>query len=947
MKYFVIIALLSMVCNSVFSQYQKVLLTYGSPEKPRWILNCSDETQQDCILFSYFRNEKIQGKAVVFFDGSYYRPNGDAVIYFSNGNIFQQYTHLTGTLLTYYPNGALQGKMITPINGDIERKYAYYTSGTVMEEENSKREPGRQNLAYSYSREQDKIYDNHGFSYNYLKTFHGNGNLQSMIFIDADAPHLKYIYQFYSPDGQLDTAAHYINLHGSNINIGKRYHYHSNGELSEKVLFDDYGKVEGEQLRWSATGQLVWKTQYMGGYRQGKFETWWDNGKPKELSYYAGTEKHGPVLRWHHDGRLLEQGSYYRGNIVGITTIWDTLGGILGERLGSIEVQNIHSFYQKEYSNDKTIWLTNVGNYKNGLRDGEWQFFYAKKGVVQDKVGGICAIINYKNGLLDGMATIYYPNGERCLQTNFRDGFLDGTYISKTEEGFIQREGLFKKHLKNGLWRNYHYKSHQIASIEFYENGVQKEVYNEWDEDGFLNKERIDNQLDKQVEYYTYSKDGMKTKHVIPYGRKNMDTYEYDASGYLKKKRLLKGDVYQNYVQTEYYPNGQLSTQLSIENNKQSDIYWAWHENGQLKRQLSFENGLRDGTEMEWDQNGQLTIVRHFRKGIEINIETEEDALIECACNREPTSVNNRYMPMFSNYIEYEKVKNRTIYYTISESFYRSLFAREVQRYDEVIDGTVTAVKDFYVDVHNGLKLNFTPCRRGVNSINLQIRGAYNTARNTATVTVSDFDLSIDFPKTLLRPYDVENNRLLVTKIEKYQVSSVRWTVSELQYTDDGKYPKIEMFEKSGTTPCFQIAEIGETGVLLDGANPQMDFSPMSAVKLPWKKSKVENNYLSFDENRHYLLPSNAYLNGFIGVYCAEGKLYIPYNDGRVTANAQHLFLSGMEIYGNLEIATDDNLPLEVLKTFPDYLKSKGFDILESEIEDDEILRIFWRYVRS
>jgi antitoxin component YwqK of YwqJK toxin-antitoxin module len=376
MKYIFTIILFTVIYTSIFAQYEKVLMTYGNPLEPRWILNCTDDTKSDCTLITYYRMRKPQGEAKVALMKSYYRPIGDAIIYNRDGSVFQKYIYETGTLFTYYPSGELKEKMITPIDGEIERKYKYYKTGQVQQEEEAKREPGRENLSYGHSNKKDKIYDNHGYSYNFLKTFHPNGNLQSFTFYDIDSPISKYESQFYFPDSQLDTASYIMMSRGNRINIGKRYYYHDNGQLREVATYDENGKAIGEQHQWAGNGQLVLKTQFLNGKRHGKLETWWDNGKRKEIGYYYSHYKAGPILRWHSDGRILEQSSYYAGKIVAIATVWDISGGVRSESFGSMEVQNMNYYYEKRYIDDKTVWLKNEGNFKDGMRDGEWTFFY-------------------------------------------------------------------------------------------------------------------------------------------------------------------------------------------------------------------------------------------------------------------------------------------------------------------------------------------------------------------------------------------------------------------------------------------------------------------------------------------------------------------------------------------------------------------------------------------
>lgn len=947
MKRLFAILLLTICYTSVNAQFEKVILKYGQ-DKTRWLIVCTSDTAETCELLTFFPNGKIRGRAEVIYHDTRnrFRPNGDAIIYFPNGSIYQNYDHETGTLLTYYPTGELEEKMMTPIDGEIERVYKYYKDGTIWEEEEARHEPGRQSLVYAHSHNQkDLIYDNRGFSYNYKKTFHSNGNLKTFHFIDTDSKVFKYVQQFYHPDGMLDTlASNGQKRYNKLIKNGKRYEYHSNGQLREISNFKD-DKLEGEQLRWLANGQLYWKANYVNGYRTGLFETWWENGRPKERSYQQGNNKHGPVLRWHRDGRIVEQGTYYGGKAIGVATVWDTLGGIWAQNFGSIEERYDNYYYNKRYLNDRTVWIKGEGNFVNGMRDGEWKFYFQEQGEAREPIDGICAILNYKNGLLHGKIKVYHPNGTVLLTTNCENGWLDGDYVSRRDDGFVITKGRMQNHKKEGIWTTYHYKTNQLYRIVLYENNVQKYVLKEYDKEGFLKKDWVDNKELQQVELYDYykSEDSLYVKHVQPYGWKNMNYYEY-RHGTLAKSREISFDNPDIMTQTEYYKNGQRKSTGTYVKNKTQGVYWQWYENGQPKMEAHFQDGKREGVTYNWDKEGVMTETM-FRSGVQIILNTKEEQALECSCNKPPKEVQSRFMNSIWGYVDYEKVKARTPYYTIDEKVYRLLYNKNVQYYDNTMSGEVAVLRDFYVNIHNGLRLNFTPCRRGMNRTHLDVFAQYYKDSDRVTVQVRNFDLSVEFPQNILRLYDVEAQQPLQTTITKYQKSSVRFAVDAFEYKDNGSIPDITMI--NGGSSCYQISEIGTTGFLFSGNQPQMDFSPTQTIDLPWERHQtpIKNNYLSFDENRHELLPSMKYLNGFIGVYFPSGKIYIPYKGGQLTAEASHILVSGLEIYGNIELPTDVNVTLEDLKAFADYMEAKGFEVLESSIEDDEVLRVFWKYI--
>lgn len=943
MKQLFTIFLLSIVSTFSFGQIKKVILKH-SKIQPRWVVECDSETEENCQLTVYYRSGKLKGELKVIYHDkrNAFRPNGDGIVYYEDGSVFQSYNHTTGELLTFYPTGELQEKMITPINGEKEFKYTYYKTGQLWEEEDAKHEPGRQSLQFGHSRQRDYFYDNYGYSYNFYKTYHSNGNLQHQVYIAQTKPYTKYAYEYFDPNGQIDTNATYSKVSGRMMKNGRRYHYYPNGQLR---MIDHYenDEIAGERLIWTSQGQLIEKGNYKSGSRHGKYEAWWENGNIKEISYHIGYYKNGPIFRWHRDGRILEQGSYYEGKAVGIATVWDTLGNVSYENVGSIEKQ-YGGYRYGQYVREHTIQVEGKGRTKaNGLRDGIWRFEYHLKGKdkTKEKMSGLAAIVHYKDGVLHGKVKVNHPNGTTAVEANYVNGWLEGQYISYLETGDAIVKGNFKNHKKHGLWTRNHYKSNKISTIQLFENGVYKETYKEWEADGFLKKDRIDNKVMSQIEYYDYYKSGMTIKHVKPYGWENMHYYQYDENGNIKEERKLIEDKPSHYIQTKYYPNGNKEYSSALINNKREGIFWSWYENGNPKSQIPFEDGKRHGIAYSWTEEGAVSEIL-FENNIQIIQKTIDETAVECACNRPPKETSNRFMQWFLDYVPFEKASQRTEYYTIPEKSYKRLFNLNAQQYDKHISGTLVVANDFYVEVHNGLQLNFTPCRRGVNRTHLDISGQYYPNTERVDVTIRDFDLSIEFPQTLLRPYDVERQQPLQTAITKYQKSSVRYEINRFNYQDNGKTPTIKM--QTTGTPCFQISEIGSSSILLDGEFPIMDFSPKDfPIELnSFFQKAYKKDYLCRDGNFNYLAPSHKYLDEFIGIVFMDAMLYIPYQGSLIKAEARNIFISGTEIYGTVSIPITSIVDR---KSFLYYFASKGFDILNYEKEDDVMLHIFFRYV--
>ena len=156
----------------------------------------------------------------------------------------------------------------------------------------------------------------------------------------------------------------------------------------------------------------------------------------------------------------------------------------------------------------------------------------------------------------------------------------------------------------------------------------------------------------------------------------------------------------------------------------------------------------------------------------------------------------------------------------------------------------------------------------------------------------------------------------------------------------------MKMTQKSGTIPCFQISEIGRTGFLFAGNHATADLSSNDfpkVVKVPLLPAN-KSNHLATDPSKYHLLPPQKYLNESIGVFFQEGQLYIPFNGTLVPMNTKNVYVSGREIYGNIQIVANEYIMPSDLGTMTNLFVSKGFDVLYTQYEGNNILHIFWRF---
>jgi hypothetical protein len=94
----------------------------------------------------------------------------------------------------------------------------------------------------------------------------------------------------------------------------------------------------------------------------------------------------------------------------------DTVGGI----------------YHEYYSNGK-VKLRGV--YKNGKRDGDWNYFYEN--------GNLWSMGEYTNGVRNGLSNVFYQNGVLRMEGNYRNNKRSGVWKFYNESGKLIKEVNF------------------------------------------------------------------------------------------------------------------------------------------------------------------------------------------------------------------------------------------------------------------------------------------------------------------------------------------------------------------------------------------------------------------------------------------------------------------------------------------------------------------------
>jgi len=114
-------------------------------------------------------------------------------------------------------------------------------------------------------------------------------------------------------------------------------------------------------------------------------------------------------------------------------------------------------------------------NYKDNKKDGKWTVWYEN--------GQIKSEGNYKDDKQDGKWTWWHENGQKWSEGNYKDDKQDGKWTVWYENGQIKSEGNYKDDKQDGKW-TWWYKNGQKKEEHNYKDGKHDGKWTRWNENG-------------------------------------------------------------------------------------------------------------------------------------------------------------------------------------------------------------------------------------------------------------------------------------------------------------------------------------------------------------------------------------------------------------------------------------------------------------------------------
>ena len=389
---------------------------------------------------------------------------------------------------------------------------------------------------------------------------------------------------------------------------------------------------------------------YEKGLKEGEWIEWFVDESPREIYNYkkdllegsyaiydsASAQKiiekmykkdllHGVWKEWYLDNTLKLEYSYKNDNLHGVSIDYDSTGKKDSEKMYKEGLKDGEwNFY-----NDDVV-LVRVEVYNDDLKDGLW---YTKDLETRD--------IHYEEYREDKFIVRYtehyYPNFQLMEKYAYKDSLPHGKWIGYYKDGETKHVKRFEDGKKQGKWQ-YYTELGDVHTLELFENDKRngewykrlegKDIqYQFWDMDSLISEyadlHYPNGQLKEKISYKEGLKDGKFTGYYQNGSKKYVKRYEDDipAGKWQYYTMAGKTNAEEIYVDgkrdDEWYrleQNGDVYYQFWDMDSLISEYADLHYSNVQLIEKISYKDGLKDGKFTGYYPSGKVEYIKRYEE---------------------------------------------------------------------------------------------------------------------------------------------------------------------------------------------------------------------------------------------------------------------------------------------------------------------------------------------
>lgn len=505
------------------------------------------EPSGDTLRIINFKEDKADGPYTIFKNGfksekGIYKNgmlNGEVIGYFPDGSVSVKYNYLNDKLngvgLQYYNIGTIKNEY-NFVNNDLDGLYKEYYPNKIS------------SIICTYKA--GKYIGN-------FKSFFEDGHVKNDINYNNGI--LEGIYLTYYRNGKTESEGKAIKGSVS----GELNEYYSDGKLKNKSVFDENGKINGEEISFDHNGRK---------FRQSTFQ----KGEMKRIQFFdikgnvisdVKIEKNGTFLSYFNFQRdKISEGKILYGECEGEWHYFTTSG-----QLSSTEM------------------------YKNKTLEGQ--------SVDYHKNGKVSAKLNYTNDKIDGLFNRFYPNGTLKTEGNYIEGEKWDLWYEYYINGCLKKESYYLKNNIIGFESNYGVSGKLDSKFKYNNYGILEGIYL-CDTNGIV----IDSAIFKSGTAHFLLK-GISGKNRFEGNYVNGYHHGFQQWFYPDGKINITGNYYSGYPDGEwkwFHPNGKISTNGKYFQGEKTGVWENYDFFGNLTSKSEYLYGKINGTNTWYYKDGKI-----------------------------------------------------------------------------------------------------------------------------------------------------------------------------------------------------------------------------------------------------------------------------------------------------------------------------------------------------
>ncbi|MEP7107963.1 MAG: tetratricopeptide repeat protein [Ferruginibacter sp.] len=343
--------------------------------------------------------------------------------------------------------------------------------------------------------------------------------------------------------------------------------YYDNGSLKSTGNFDNEGMRKGEWHFYFENGVLKELTSYSDNLANGKSQAWYDNGLPSTNTTFVADKIEGEETTYFFSGKLFSVINYKAGKKDGVAKYYNIDG-----------------------------YLRTVTNYRNDQQEGEETVLHPN--------GKTTSMVKYVRDMADGEYKEYFDNGKLKISGNYNEGKKSGLWNSFFMDGQPEQVENYTRGDLDGDWVSY-YDNGKLASKRSYKKGEIDGKKEDFDDDGIVFCETIfERGRLRDIKFFD-KKGTVISNTTSRKGNGDIPFYGADgikfSQGYYSKDGLAEGKF------TEYFKNGQISSDGFFKNGSQDGKKTLYYANNKLRQEGNYMADKAHGYFVNYYNNGQAS----------------------------------------------------------------------------------------------------------------------------------------------------------------------------------------------------------------------------------------------------------------------------------------------------------------------------------------------------